>query len=89
MIHLSGQYAFSKEAYPYRDLAGWHRSLVGIYGAESLMWATDFPWIFNNPGYGKMARIIDELLPELSEHEHTQIMGGNAKRFLRFPDCQN
>ena len=89
MIHLSGQYAFSKEAYPYRDLAGWHRSLVGIYSAERLMWATDFPWIFNNPGYGKMTRIIDELLPELSEHEYNQIMGGNAKRFLRFPDCQN
>ena len=89
MMHLSGQYAFSKEAYPHRDLIGWHRSLVGIYSAERLMWATDFPWIFNNPGYEKMARIIDELLPELSEYEYNQIMGGNAKRFLRFPDCQN
>ena len=86
MIHLSGQYAFSKEDYPYRDLAGWHRSLLGTYGAERLMWATDFPWIFNNPGYGKMSQIIGELLPDLSEYEYNQIGGGNTRKFLRFPD---
>lgn len=89
MIHLSGQYAFSKEDYPYQDLAGWHRSLLEIYGIEKLMWATDFPWIFKNPGYDKMSRIIDELLPDLSEYEYNQIGGGNAQKFLRFPACHD
>ena len=89
MIHLSGQYAFSKEDYPYQDLASWHRSLYEIYGIERLMWATDFPWIFNNPGYGKMSRIISELLPDLSEYEYDQIGGGNARKFLRFPAYHN
>ena len=27
-VHLSGQYAMSKAAYPYPDLAAWHRSLL-------------------------------------------------------------
>ena len=89
MIHLSGQYAFSKEDYPYQDLASWHRSLYEIYGTERLMWATDFPWIFNNPGYEKMSRIISELLPDLSEYEYDQIGGENARKFLRFPACHN
>ena len=60
-----------------------------IYGIEKLMWATDFPWIFKNPGYDKMSRIIDELLPDLSEYEYNQIGGGNAQKFLRFPACHD
>ncbi|MBI4552651.1 MAG: amidohydrolase family protein, partial [Candidatus Latescibacteria bacterium] len=83
--HLSGQYAFSKEAFPYRDLAGWHRSLLNNYGPKRLMWATDFPWILEEPGYGPLTGIIKELLPDLSEQDYDDIMGGNAQRFLRFP----
>ena len=85
-VHLSGQYAFSKEAFPYQDLAGWHRSLLNDFGPKRLMWATDFPWILEEPGYGKLTTVIENLLPNLSESELADIMGGNAKRFLRFPD---
>ncbi len=85
-VHLSGQYAFSKEAFPYNDLAGWHRSLLTDFGAKRLMWATDFPWILENPGYGELTTVVQQLLPNLSQSELAGIMGGNAKRFLRFPD---
>ena len=86
MLQLSGQYAFSVEAYPYRDIAGWHQHLMGIYGAARLMWASDFPWIQQDPGYGQLTNIINELLPNLSDDEYDDIMGGTAKRFLRFTD---
>ncbi len=85
-VHLSGQYAFSKEGFPYQDLAGWHRNLFNDFGPKRLMWATDFPWILEDPGYDKLTTIIEKLLPNLSEPELADIMGGNAKRFLRFPD---
>ena len=85
-LQLSGQYAFSVEAYPYRDIAGWHQHLMGIYGAMRLMWASDFPWIQKDPGYGQLTNIIKELLPNLSDNEHHDIMGGTAKRFFRFAD---
>jgi len=85
-VHLSGQYAFSKEAWPYRDLADWHRCLLETFGARRLMWASDFPWILDDPGYGALTRVIDELLPGLTAQERADIMGGTARRFLRFPD---
>ena len=59
---------------------------LGGFGAKRLMWATDFPWILEEPGYGKLTTVIEELLPNLSEAELAGIMGGNAKRILRFPD---
>ncbi len=85
-VHLSGQYAFSREAYPYQNLAGWHGNLLNDFGVKRLMWATDFPWILEEPGYGELTTIIEKLLPNLSESELADIMGGNAKRFLRFPN---
>jgi predicted TIM-barrel fold metal-dependent hydrolase len=84
-VLLSGQYAFSKEAFPHRDLAGWHQSLLRYFGSKRLMWATDAPWIYEEPGYGEYATIIDELLPEISQGEREDIMGGTARGFLRFP----
>lgn len=88
-VHLSGQYAFSREPYPYKNLAGMHHNLLNDFGSKRLMWATDFPWILENPGYGELTTIIEKLMPNLSESELADIMGGNAKRFLRFPDRQS
>ena len=83
-VHLSGQYAVSKEEWPYRDLIGIHeRFLSKTFGANRLMWATDFPWITENPGYKKMTLVINELLPGLTENERNAIMGQTAERFLR------
>ena len=84
-VHLSGQYAFSREAFPYRDLAEWHRTLFDVFGPERLMWGTDAPWIYEDPGYGALTTIIRELLPNLPEADYADMMGGTAHRFLRFP----
>jgi L-fuconolactonase len=83
-VLLSGQYAFSKEEYPYSDLASWHQSLRSKFGSNRLMWATDFPWILEEPGYGNLVKVIDEMIPDLTEKEHADIMGDTAKHVLRF-----
>ena len=91
-VHLSGQYAFSNEEWPYRDLTTWHERLhqpnnrIQGFGASRLLWATDFPWIAEEPGYDRLTRVVEELLPDLSKDELSDIMGGTAKRLLRFPE---
>ena len=85
-VHLSGQYAMSKAAYPYLDLAAWHRSLLSAFGAARLLWASDFPWIVADPGYGECVEVLDHLLPDLSSTQHQLIMGETARRFLGFGD---
>ena len=83
-VHLSGQYAISKQSYPYNDLADWHRNLLAVFGAERLMWASDFPWILADPGYGESVRILQQLLPDLTDAEEMSVMGETARCFLRF-----
>lgn len=85
VVKLSGQYAFSQEPYPYRDLAAWHETLYHNFGADRLVWASDFPWIAQLPGYGATLNLVDELLPWLSLQERDAVLGRTAQRFLRFP----
>jgi predicted TIM-barrel fold metal-dependent hydrolase len=84
-VHFSGHYAFTRQDYPYPDLAGWNASLRMVFGAERLMWATDFPWIDIDPGYDKLMRLADHLLPDLDDGERDLLMGRTATQFLRFP----
>jgi predicted TIM-barrel fold metal-dependent hydrolase len=51
--------------------------LVGAYGAERLMWGTDFPWIQSHGGYLDGTRIIDQI-PDISDEDRGWLMGGTA-----------
>lgn len=87
-VLLSGQYAFSRDAYPYTDIAGWQRGLLGSFGSSRLMWGSDYPWIADDPGYGPTARLVSEALPDIGEQETARLMGGSAAEILRFPAAQ-
>ena len=79
---LSGQYAFSKESYPYQDLNPWHGALLRTFQANRLMWGTDSPWILQDPGYDRLVQVIDSQLPDLNASDRALIMGGTAQARL-------
>ena len=79
-VKLSGDYACSHEPYPYPDMKPIYRDLYRAFGAERLMWATDFPWIIDEPGYERLLRLLDFHLPDLKPWEKSAIMGENAMR---------
>ena len=58
-VKLSGQYAFSKQEYPYEDTRSWHLRLLEAFGADRLMWGTDFPFVACKPGYPETVALID------------------------------
>lgn len=82
---FSGHYAFSNEPWPWRDFADVSQWLVKAFPGR-LMWASDFPWTNVEPGYDKMVALLHELVPDVSDEDYDLIMGGAAKRILRFPD---
>jgi predicted TIM-barrel fold metal-dependent hydrolase len=83
-IKVSGEYAFSKMAYPFADMRPMVRGAFQAFGADRLMWCSDFPWIREEPGYGRLADLIDHHLPDLDPATRAAITGGNALR-LWFP----
>ena len=77
-VKVSGEYAFSKQPYPYGDVRPMVEQVYGTYGAERMMWCSDFPWIVEEPGYRRLATLLDRHLPHLAEGEKALIAGGNA-----------
>lgn len=83
-VMFSGQYAFSSEPFPYRDLAEEARAIYYAFGARRLAWASDYPWIAREPGYDRSLELVDALLPDLSADDRAQILGGTAARMFGF-----
>ncbi len=83
-VHLSGQYAFSAGDYPHDDLQPVVDAMYRIFGANRMMWASDYPWIAEVPGYGAQLALVDHYLPNLSPLERDAIRGGNAASMFRF-----
>tara|TARA_B100000029_G_scaffold507851_1_gene593411 strand:+ start:1940 stop:2809 length:870 start_codon:yes stop_codon:yes gene_type:complete len=83
-VHFSGQYAFSHDEYPYKDMLPVAKHLYQTFGAERMMWASDFPWIEKYPGYQQQLDIVDYLLPDLDETEREKIRGGTADSLFYF-----
>ena len=83
-VHFSGQYAFSHDPYPYADMLSVSERLFNIFGAERMLWASDFPWTMEIPGYAEQLDLVGKLLPDISREEQELIQGGNAERLFRF-----
>jgi len=81
-LMFSGQYALSQDEPPYRDLFEVTRRFASAFGAERMLWASDFPWTIDVPGYPALLRVLDRTLPDLTPAERAQIMGGTVTRLL-------
>ncbi len=77
-VKISGEYAFSKQPYPYGDMQPMVAMLYEAFGPGRMMWCSDFPWVVENPGYGKLVELIDHHLPGISGEHRAMIMGGTA-----------
>lgn len=81
-VMVSGAYAFSAEPYPYADVAGVTQELAERFGAHRLVWASDFPWIVDDPGYRACLELFEHHLPGLSVSERAEVLGDNVRRLL-------
>jgi predicted TIM-barrel fold metal-dependent hydrolase len=79
-VKISGEYAFSKVPYPYGDMQSMVERVYRAFGSGRMMWCSDFPWIVVEPGYGRLAALLDHHLPGIPAGEREQIMGGNGLR---------
>jgi L-fuconolactonase len=77
-IMVSGEYCFSKQSYPFADLAPIVREVYDCFGPARLMWASDYPWTVKRPGYRKLMDLPALHLPDIPGTDMAMIMGGTA-----------
>ena len=73
-------FAGSGVPYPYKNMWPFVEMVVKAFGADRVMWASDYPIIFKDPGYAKILRIYTHELPFLKPDQRAMILGGTAMK---------
>ena len=86
-IKISGHYALSREAYPYRDTWPFMQAIYEHFGPQRMMWGSDFPYILGHCGYAKALALIQDELPFLTSEDKKWILGRTASTLWQFSDA--
>ncbi|MBS7628311.1 amidohydrolase, partial [Candidatus Bathyarchaeota archaeon] len=79
-VKLSEFSRASSESYPYRDLHPWVHALVRAYGANRLMWGTDFPYIMEQCGYKRGLEVLRHEIQGISSEDMEWLLGKTAEK---------
>jgi predicted TIM-barrel fold metal-dependent hydrolase len=82
-IKFSGFYAYSKESYPYHDTIPFIQLAYEAFGANRIMWASDFPPVASYEGYSKALEMLDRI-PFFTASDRDWILGKTAMSLWRF-----
>jgi L-fuconolactonase len=81
-VMVSGEYGFSYGRYPFEDVRPVVRALYQSFGADRMMWGSDYPWAPSHLGYERLMALPRLHLPEADEEELDLIMGGTVSRLF-------
>jgi L-fuconolactonase len=73
-VKISHMWSLSKQPYPYADAMAQARRLHQTFGAERLMWGTDWPVSLKNLTYAQAVALFRNHLDFLSPEDHSQIL---------------
>jgi predicted TIM-barrel fold metal-dependent hydrolase len=68
----------SREPYPHADTFALIEAVWKHFGAQRMLWATDFPHILDQCGYAKALDVVRSHLHFLTEHDKEWILGRTA-----------
>ena len=81
-VKLSGYAKFAGTAYPFKDTWPFVRALVGAFGVERCMWASDWPYLRapDRQDYGPLLKLVEVLFPDIEERR--QILWETPRRLF-------
>ncbi|XP_048502563.1 uncharacterized protein LOC104897520 isoform X2 [Beta vulgaris subsp. vulgaris] len=84
-VKFSALFRISREPFPYQDLSSPLSQVVSSFGANRIMWGSDFPFVVSECGY-KAAKEAVSLIAkqaDLSPSELNWIMGGTIMKLFQ------
>jgi len=83
-VKISHMWSLSKEAYPYADAAVQVRRLYDKFGAERLMWGTDWPICLKQLSYARAVALFRDHLGFMPKKDHEQVLYKTVQRVWPF-----
>ncbi|KAI3733313.1 hypothetical protein L6452_12755 [Arctium lappa] len=84
-VKFSGLFRVSRNPFPYQDLIPLLSQLVSSFGADHVMWGSDFPFVVQECGYKQAKEAISVIAHQLplSSSDLEWIMGKTAMQLFR------
>jgi predicted TIM-barrel fold metal-dependent hydrolase len=79
-VKATGYYYYSREAYPWHDCWDYVRAVYDHFGADRMLWGSDFPHVLLKSGYGRKLLLPEREFSFLNESERAKFLGDNASR---------
>jgi predicted TIM-barrel fold metal-dependent hydrolase len=76
----------SNEEYPHRDLIRCAEWAIKTFGAERVMWATDFCFTLGAHDYHLGVEIVEKYMPFLTKKEKEWIFSRTARKLFTFKE---
>jgi len=83
-VKISHMWSISKQPYPYRDTNEQVKLLYRSFGAERLMWGTDWPICLKQLSYREAVDLFRNYLDFIPREDHEQILYKTVQRVWRF-----
>lgn len=83
-VKISDMWSLSREPYPYFDAQDQVKRILAKFGAQRLMWATNWPVSLAQLPYGRIVALYRDGLTFLSLEERNEILSGTVQRVWPF-----
>lgn len=75
----------SAQGYPWHDTLTWIQRLCEVFGAERIVWGSDWPFSLHRATYSQSLSCLRDATDVFSEEDLAWILGGTALRLWPFP----
>jgi predicted TIM-barrel fold metal-dependent hydrolase len=83
-VKISHMWSLSKQPYPYPDAAAQVKRLYDSFGAERLMWGTDWPICLKQLSYARAVALFRDHLDFMPPRDHEQLLYKTVQRVWPF-----
>ena len=84
-LKLSAHFRVSSQEAPRTDLQPRFDAAVDAFGADRLMWGSDFPFVQLNGGQRASLEAVRGFARNLPQEAQDALLGGTARRLFRLP----
>lgn len=83
-VKISDMWVLSQQPYPYADAQEQVKRLLAQFGAQRLMWDTNWPVSLKQLPYARIVALYRDHFDFVSPEEHREILSGTVQRVWPF-----
>ena len=87
-MKISHTWSISKQLYTWNDTFAMVKEVYNTFGADRIMWSTDWPVCLERAEYGQTLSVVRDEMHFISNEDKSYVLGGTALRLWPFKQIE-